>query len=189
MKTLPQIAFDFAPSPSLEEHPQPVTHEPSVNVGIRIKKMKIQPGEALSDPVSESKKSKSSRGRKSIRQVAAEADLIHIPDDEVLFQKQYYTMGEVSLMFRVNPSLLRFWESEFSIIQPHKNKKGDRYFRPADIKNLHLIYYLLRQRKYTIEGAKDFLKNNKKAEERFEMVKKLERIKSFLLEIKAQLTL
>jgi DNA-binding transcriptional MerR regulator len=93
-------------------------------------------------------------------------------------------MGEVAAMFRVNPSLLRFWEAEFSIIQPRKNKKGDRYFRPADIKNLHLIYHLLRQRKYTIEGAKDFLKKNKNAEERFEMIKKLEQIKSFLTEMK-----
>ena len=132
-------------------------------------------------------KVKSTRGRKSIKQVAEEADLINIPEDDVLFLKQYYTMGEVAEMFRVNQSLLRFWEAEFSIIQPKKNKKGDRYFRPIDIKNLHLIYHLLRQRKYTIEGAKDFLKQNKKADEKFESIKKLEQIKSFLLELKAQL--
>ena len=70
----------------------------------------------------------SKRGRKSLKQVSAEADLIEIPVDEVLFSKQYYTMGEVSEMFRVNQSLLRFWESEFDILQPRKNKKGDRYF-------------------------------------------------------------
>jgi DNA-binding transcriptional MerR regulator len=96
-------------------------------------------------------------------------------------------MGEVSEMFRVNQSLLRFWEAEFSILQPKKNKKGDRYFRPVDIKNLHLIYHLLRQRKYTIEGAKDFLRKSKKAEEKFESIKKLERVKEFLLEMKASL--
>jgi DNA-binding transcriptional MerR regulator len=129
----------------------------------------------------------SKRGRKSLKQVSAEADLIEIPVDEVLFSKQYYTMGEVSEMFRVNQSLLRFWESEFDVLQPRKNKKGDRYFRPVDIKNLHLIYHLLRQKKYTIEGAKDFLKNNKKADERFEVVKRLQEIKTFLLEMKAQL--
>jgi DNA-binding transcriptional MerR regulator len=129
----------------------------------------------------------SKRGRKSLKQVSAEADLIEIPVDEVLFSKQYYTMGEVSEMFRVNQSLLRFWESEFDILQPRKNKKGDRYFRPVDIKNLHLIYHLLRQKKYTIEGAKEFLKKNKKADERFEVIQRLQEIKSFLLEMKAQL--
>ena len=133
------------------------------------------------------KKGPSKRGRKSLKQVAAEADLIEIPEDEVLFSKQYYTMGEVSEMFRVNQSLLRFWETEFDILQPRKNKKGDRYFRPVDIKNLHLIYHLLRQKKYTIEGAKEFLKKNKKAEERFVVIQRLQQIRAFLLEWKAQL--
>jgi len=129
----------------------------------------------------------SKRGRKSLKQGTAEADLIEIPADEVLFAKQYYTMGEVSEMFKVNQSLLRYWETEFDILQPRKNKKGDRYFRPVDIKNLHLIYHLLRQRKYTIEGAKDFLRNNKKAKERFEVIERLQQIRNFLLEWKAQL--
>lgn len=133
------------------------------------------------------KQGPSKRGRKSLKQVAAEADLIEIPEDQVLFSKQYYTMGEVSEMFHVNQSLLRFWETEFDILQPRKNKKGDRYFRPVDIKNLHLIYHLLRQKKYTIEGAKEFLKNNKKAEERFEVIQRLQQIKAFLQEMKAQL--
>jgi len=133
------------------------------------------------------KQGPSKRGRKSLKQVAAEADLIEIPADEVLFSKQYYTMGEVAAMFQVNQSLLRFLETEFDILQPKKNKKGDRYFRPIDIKNLHLIYHLLRQKKYTIEGAKEFLKKNKKAEDRFEVIKRLEQIKAFLVEWKAQL--
>ncbi len=127
------------------------------------------------------------RGRKSLKQVAAEADLIEIPEDEVLFSKQYYTMGEVSEMFKVNQSLLRFWETEFDILQPRKNKKGDRYFRPLDIKNLHLIYHLLRQKKYTIEGAKEFLKKNKKAEERFEVIRRLQEIRTFLMDWKGML--
>lgn len=142
-------------------------------------KMRREPGTAGKRP--------SKRGRKSLKQVAAEADLIEIPEDEVLFSKQYYTMGEVSEMFKVNQSLLRFWEAEFDILQPRKNKKGDRYFRPVDIKHLHLIYHLLRLKKYTIEGAKDFLKKNKKAEERFEVIQRLQQIKAFLLELKAQL--
>jgi DNA-binding transcriptional MerR regulator len=134
-----------------------------------------------------SKTGPSKRGRKSLKQVSAEADLIEIPADEVLFSKQYYTMGVVAEMFRVNQSLLRYWETEFDVLQPRKNKKGDRYFRPVDIKTLHLIYHLLRQKKYTIEGAKEFLRKNKKAKERFEVIEKLQQIKGFLLEWKAQL--
>jgi DNA-binding transcriptional MerR regulator len=177
-----------------------------VNVGIRIKKLKTTDNPSIAGEVSEFPeekiltqtseevqemdpvlKIKSGRGRKSIRQISEEADLIQIPEDDILFQKHYYTMGEVADMFRVNQSLLRFWEAEFNILQPKKNKKGDRYFRPVDIKNLHLIYHLLRQRKYTIEGAKDFLRNNSKAEEKFETIKKLEEVKRFLLEMRASL--
>jgi DNA-binding transcriptional MerR regulator len=192
--SLPQIAFDFAAETAREQQPAPATNakaEQPVNVGIRIKALKqvIAPQEiveAVEIPLT-IQKVKSTRGRKSIKQTAAEADLINIPDDEILFQKQYYSMGEVAEMFRVNHSLLRFWENEFDIIQPRKNKNGDRHFRPVDIKNLHLIYHLLRQRKYTIEGAKDFLKKNKKVEERFESIQKLQQIRGFLLELKASL--
>jgi DNA-binding transcriptional MerR regulator len=217
MTTFSQISMKFVEDPALprdEKDIQPVKEDiikedMPVNVGIRIKKLKtepaapaeemmvdvdanvtgiadaVKPDELLSaEPV---QKIKSGRGRKSIRQIAEEADLIQIPEDEILFLKQYYTMGEVADMFRVNQSLLRFWEAEFSILQPKKNKKGDRYFRPVDVKNLHLIYHLLRQRKYTIEGAKDFLKKNNKAEEKFETIKKLEEVKRFLLEMKANL--
>ena len=161
----------------------PLSEEPVETIA---KEDAVEPVEEIqtSDPFL---KIKSGRGRKSIRQVSEEADLIQIPEDEILFQKQYYTMGEVAEMFRVNQSLLRFWEAEFNILQPKKNKKGDRYFRPVDIKNLHLIYHLLRQRKYTIEGAKDFLKNNSRAEEKFETIKKLEEVRHFLLEMKANL--
>jgi DNA-binding transcriptional MerR regulator len=127
------------------------------------------------------------RGRKSQKLYAAEADLVNIPEDEILFQKQYYSIGEVSQMFNVNASLLRFWESEFDIIKPRKNRKGDRHFRPIDIKNLQLIYDLLRRRKLTIDGARDFIKNNKKSQERFAMIQSLQKIKGFLLEIKASL--
>jgi len=197
----------FEETPAQQDLQQQKEDQP-VNVGFRIKKLKsaeasetkeeeissVSEMSAIEElsPVSEIaseplQKIKSGRGRKSIRQISEEADLIQIPEDEILFLKHYYTMGEVAEMFRVNQSLLRFWEAEFSILQPKKNKKGDRYFRPVDIKNLHLIYHLLRQRKYTIEGAKDFLKKNKKAEEKFETIKKLEEVKRFLLEMKANL--
>ena len=82
--------------------------------------------------------------------------------DDILFKKQYYSIGEVATMFRENQSLIRYWETEFDILQPMKNRKGDRFFRPVDVKNLVLIYDLLRRRKFTIEGAKDYLKKIKK---------------------------
>jgi DNA-binding transcriptional MerR regulator len=114
-------------------------------------------------------------------------DGLNIPADEELFKRQYYSMRETSAMFGVNQSLLRFWENEFDILQPKKNKKGDRYFRPVDVKNLLLIYNLLRIRKFTLEGAKEYLNRNKKAADTFELTRKLEKVKSFLLELKAGL--
>ena len=205
MTPLSQISMKFVDESTQPEETPLLKEDQPVNVGLRLKKLKTaesspveeptEPPAELVDAVAEEEvqnsdpilKIKSGRGRKSIRQISEEADLIQIPEDEVLFQKHYYSMGEVADMFRVNQSLLRFWEAEFSILQPKKNKKGDRYFRPIDIKNLHLIYHLLRQRKYTIEGAKDFLKKNSKAEEKFETIKKLEELKRFLLEMKASL--
>lgn len=127
------------------------------------------------------------RGRRSLKDIGINADLINIPSDDELFKKQYYSIGEVARMFRENQSLIRYWETEFDILQPRKNRKGDRFFRPIDIKNLVLIYDLLRRRKFTIEGAKDYLKNNRKAEEKFSMIQSLEKIKGFLLELKANL--
>ena len=137
--------------------------------------------------VEKNEKSVSTRGRRSLKEFGLEADLIQVPADDILFQKQYYSIGEVAVWFRVNQSLLRYWESEFDILQPRKNKKGDRFFRPVDIKNLQLIYDLLRRRKFTIEGAKDYLKKTKKSDEKFVMIQSLERIKSFLNELKASL--
>ena len=130
---------------------------------------------------------KSTRGRKSIKEMSMDAELVEIPADDILFQKQYYGIGEVATMFHVNASLLRYWESEFDILKPRKNRKGDRFFRPEDIKNLEVIYHLLRQRKYTIEGAKEFLKNNKKTKEKFEILQSLQKVRAFMLELKAAL--
>ncbi|MFT3748551.1 MAG: MerR family transcriptional regulator [Agriterribacter sp.] len=131
---------------------------------------------------------KGKRGRKSLKEMEEESDFISIPEDEVLFKKQYYSIGEVSAMFQLNTSLLRYWETEFDILKPRKNRKGDRHFRPEDIKNLYLIHHLLRQRKYTIEGAKDYLKKNKyRAQQNFELIQRLQKLKGFLLELKAGL--
>jgi DNA-binding transcriptional MerR regulator len=112
---------------------------------------------------------------------------IEIPEDEILFQKAYYGIGEVAQMFKVNISLIRYWETEFDILQPRKNRKGDRHFRPEDIKNIQLIHDLIRRRKFTMEGAKEFLKKNKKVKEAHELIASLQKIRVFLLELKANL--
>lgn len=128
------------------------------------------------------------RGRKSFKEMDNEADLIEVPEDEVLQQKLYYSISEVAGWFKVNTSLLRYWENEFDILQPRKTRKGDRLFRVEDIKNLQLIYFLLRQRKFSIDGAKNYLKNNKQeADTQVRLVESLTKFKSFLLELKANL--
>lgn len=133
------------------------------------------------------KEKKSTRGRMKISDMAATAELISIPDDDELFSKSYYSIGIVSEMFKVNHSLLRFWENEFDILKPRKNGKGDRLFRPEDVKNLRLIYHLLRERKYTIEGAKDFLKKSKHAEKKYELIASMKDLRNFLLQLKAEI--
>src|SRR3982750_2884285 len=127
------------------------------------------------------------RGRKPLKDFEADIEQVEVPDDEILFQKQYYSIGEVATMFKVNTSLIRYWENEFDILEPRKNRKGDRFFKPSDVKNLLLIHDLLRRRKFTIEGAKEFIKKNKQAREKFEMIQSLQKLRSFLLELKANL--
>jgi DNA-binding transcriptional MerR regulator len=130
---------------------------------------------------------KLTRGRMSLKDMDTGVDLIEVPEDDVLFEKKYYAIGVVAEMFKVNQSLIRFWENEFDILKPRKNGKGDRLFRPEDVKNLKIIYYLLRERKFTIEGAKDYLKQNKRAEEKFGLIESLKKLKGFLNELKADL--
>ncbi len=156
---------------------------------IQIPSQKREPIEIELQPnqVNESAEKSGKRGRMKISEMEASAHLIEIPADDILFSKSYYSMGEVTNMFRVNHSLIRYWESEFSILKPKKNAKGDRFFRPEDVKNLRMIYHLLRERKYTIEGAKDFLKKNKLAEKKFEMIQSLKTLQGFLHELKAGL--
>ena len=182
-KSLSQITFDFV---AVEE----TEHRAVTAPAIMEKKETIVATEsiiALPEVVVKKDKPASTRGRRSLKDIGINADLIQIPEDDILFQKQYYSIGEVAVMFRENQSLIRYWETEFDILQPRKNRKGDRFFRPIDVKNLVLIYDLLRRRKFTIEGAKDFLKKNKKADEKFVMIQSLEKIKGFLLELKANL--
>lgn len=103
-------------------------------------------------------------------------------------EKRYYGIGEVAKAFGVNTSLIRFWEKEFDALKPKKNAKGNRKFTPEDIKNLQLIYHLVKERGFTLDGAKTHLKESKqKTLENFQIIEKLERIKAELTKIKAQL--
>ena len=133
-------------------------------------------------------KTNSKRGRKSFKEMDNEVDLIEVPEESILKQKLYYSISEVAGWFKVNTSLLRYWENEFDILQPRKTRKGDRLFRVEDIKNLQLIYFLLRQRKFSIDGAKNYLKNNKKeADTQAQLLESLTKFKTFLLELKANI--
>ncbi len=104
-------------------------------------------------------------------------------------KKLHYSIGEVAKMFNVNTSLIRYWENEFDIIKPYKNKKGNRYFSPKDVDNFHMIYNLVKEKGHTLQGAKEIIsKRSNKTEEKFEIIKTLENLKKFLLEIKGHLS-
>lgn len=103
-------------------------------------------------------------------------------------EKRYYGIGEVAKAFNVNTSLIRFWEKEFDVIKPKKNAKGNRKFTPDDINNLKFIYHLVKERGFTLEGAKTHLKEEKKKTlDNFEIINKLEGIKNQLVKIKNHL--
>ena len=111
-----------------------------------------------------------------------------MPYKEKRVEKLYYSIGEVAEMFNVNPSLIRYWEKEFDIIKPKKNKKGNRFFTIEDIENFHVIYYLVKELGLTLKGAQKKLKENKESTlNNFEVVKSLKQIKSLLLEIREEI--
>lgn len=103
-------------------------------------------------------------------------------------EKRYYTIGEVANAFGINTSTIRFWEKEFDVIKPKKNAQGSRKFTPEDVQNINIIFHLVKERRFTLEGAKTHLKENKKkAINNFEIIQKLEFVKSELLKIKEAL--
>ncbi len=179
MADLKQITLNFddvaeaPPTEPVEQLPAPMP----------VKKRGRRP-----NPVPLVPKQPGKRGRISLQEQAAAEDLPEIPEDAILFQKSYYSIGQVSVMFHLNQSLIRLWANEFdAFLDPKKNKKGDRFFRPEDVKALVLIHHLVRQRKFTMEGAKDYLRRNKEAGLRFSVIESMQQIKSFLLELKAAL--
>ena len=112
-----------------------------------------------------------------------------MPYKEKVIEKKYYSIGEVAEQLDVATSLIRFWESEFDIIKPKKNRKGNRQFTREDIENVKLIYHLVKERGYTLQGAKDLLKNNTSSvKDKMALIDSLKGVRSFLVELKNQLS-
>ncbi|WP_051296195.1 MerR family transcriptional regulator [Eisenibacter elegans] len=109
------------------------------------------------------------------------------PDDEI--EKKYYSISEVAKMLDVNPSLIRFWESEFDILRPVKNKNGERRFTKKDIEDLQVIYHLVKEKGYTLEGAKEYIKHEASlVRDRLQTIDKLRKLRDFLQNLRDTLT-
>ena len=192
-KAIPEVASIVeTPVPAIEEPvvAAAIYEAPFVTESVAVEPSFVEPVyvERPRQPRVTIEKIAGKRGRKSYSEIDTEVDLIEIPDEKVLSQKLYYTISEVASWFKVNTSLLRYWENEFDILKPRKTRKGDRLFRVEDIKNLQIIYFLLRQKKYSIEGARTYLKQNKsQADTQAQLVQTLTKFKTFLLELKAGL--
>lgn len=103
-------------------------------------------------------------------------------------EKMFYTIGEVAKMLGVSTSLVRFWEKEFDILKPKKNAKGNRLFRPNDVENLKTIYHLVKERGFTLQGARNKLNQNKEdVIDQAAVVDSLKKIRSFLVDLKSEL--
>lgn len=103
-------------------------------------------------------------------------------------EKLYYSIGEVAEIFNVAPSLIRFWESEFDIIKPKKNRKGNRQFTKEDIDNVRTIYHLVKEKGFTLQGAKEMLRNDTDAvREKMDILDSLRGVRNFLVELRDKL--
>lgn len=103
-------------------------------------------------------------------------------------EKLYYSIGEVAEIFGVAPSLIRFWETEFDVIKPKKNRKGNRQFTKEDIDNVRTIYHLVKEKGFTLQGAKEMLRNdNQSVRDKMELLESLKNVRSFLVELREKL--
>jgi DNA-binding transcriptional MerR regulator len=111
-----------------------------------------------------------------------------VPYKEKEIEKKYYTIGEVADELGVATSLIRFWEGEFDTIKPKKNRKGNRQFTKEDLKNVRLIYHLVKEKGYTLQGARDFISNGgEEATSKIEIIDSLKKVRSFLVELRNEL--
>ena len=111
-----------------------------------------------------------------------------MPKLKTNIEKLFYSIGEVAQMYGVNVSLIRFWENEFDILKPKKNKKGNRMFTKTDLENLDIIFHLVKERGFTLDGAKKKLKENKKDTiDNISIINKLKEIRTFLVDLREEL--
>ncbi|WP_114751336.1 MerR family transcriptional regulator [Pleomorphovibrio marinus] len=111
-----------------------------------------------------------------------------MPYKEKEIEKKYFSIGEVAEKFKVATSLIRYWEGEFDIIKPKKDKKGNRRFTKDDIEKIQLIYHLVKEKGYTLQGAQEIIKNEHyRLQDKASMIQRLMEIKSFLIEIRSKL--
>ncbi|MEQ8927361.1 MAG: MerR family transcriptional regulator [Fulvivirga sp.] len=112
-----------------------------------------------------------------------------MPYKEKSIEKKYYSIGEVAAQFNVATSLIRFWESEFDLIKPKKNRKGNRQFTKEDIENVKLIYHLVKERGFTLQGAKDMLKSNSNdLKDKMDLIDSLTKVKEFLVDLRKNIS-
>lgn len=111
-----------------------------------------------------------------------------MPYKEFEGKKLYYSIGEIAKMFDVKTSLVRYWDTEFAILKPQKNKKGNRLFTPEDIENLKIIFHLVKEKGYTLQGAKDYFSNNSNSEKKKQkLIDSLVQVKDFLIKLNEEL--
>ncbi len=111
-----------------------------------------------------------------------------MPYKEKEIEKKYYTIGEVADEFGVATSLIRFWESEFGIIKPKKNRKGNRQFTKDDLQSVKLIYHLVKEKGYTLQGARDLISNGMEAvSDKMELIESLKKVQTFLVNLRKDL--
>jgi DNA-binding transcriptional MerR regulator len=104
---------------------------------------------------------------------------------EETFEKLYYGIGEVTTMLNITPSMLRFWEKEFPELKPHKNKKGNRLYTASDIETIKLIYFLTKEKGYTLAGAREIISNQRqRTEKNMAIMDSLKKLRQFLVEVK-----
>lgn len=164
-------------------------------------RVKIKPKQEKAEPDTPEKKKRGrkkaaprvavAKGRKmkiNGKEVENKADYLNIPDDETLNKKMYWGISEVAIMFGVSNSLIRFWTNHFTILKPRKGEGSHRLYRTENIRALEVIYDLMRIKKFSIDGAKKYLDSNKEQiDVQTEVMQSLNKFKSFLLEMKANL--
>lgn len=102
-------------------------------------------------------------------------------------EKKYYTIGEVADIFGVATSLIRFWEGQFDNIKPKKNKGGARRYMKDDIEQIRMIYHLVKEKGYTLQGAKEALENQVNIKDSIDAIDRLKKVREFLITLKDQM--